>query len=72
MRERRQPRAGRRVQLRSPRHPRPRLLRATTPRQKRERIRAIGGDAVEILVRGSTYDETSAIAIEEAAGAGAS
>jgi threonine dehydratase len=47
------------------------FLPATTPRQKRERIRAIGGDAVEILVRGSTYDETSAIAIGEAASSGA-
>ena len=47
------------------------FLPATTPRQKRERIRAIGGDAVEILVRGSAYDETSAIAIEEATGSGA-
>jgi threonine dehydratase len=46
-------------------------LPATTPRQKRERIRAIGGSAVEIVVQGSTYDETSAIAIEAAAGAGA-
>jgi threonine dehydratase len=32
--------------------PGPVYLPATTPRQKRERIRAIGGDAVEILVRG--------------------
>jgi threonine dehydratase len=47
------------------------FLPATTPRQKRERIRAIGGDAVEILVRGSPYDESSAIAIKEAAGSGA-
>jgi threonine dehydratase len=46
-------------------------LPATTPRQKRERIRAIGGPAVDVVVRGSTYDETSAIAIEEAAVTGA-
>jgi threonine dehydratase len=48
-----------------------RVFLPATPRQKRERIRAIDGDAVEILVRGSTYDETSAIAIEEAANSGA-
>ncbi|HVT64229.1 MAG TPA: threonine ammonia-lyase IlvA [Mycobacteriales bacterium] len=47
------------------------FLPATTPRQKRERIRAIGGSMVEIVVQGSTYDETSAIAIEEAERAGA-
>ncbi|MET7640211.1 threonine ammonia-lyase IlvA [Streptomyces sp. NPDC005438] len=36
-----------------------------TPRQKRERIRALGGDAVELVVTGSSYDEASAAAREE-------
>jgi threonine dehydratase len=43
---------------------------ATTPRQKRERIRAIGGGWVELTIIGSTYDETSAVALEEAAHTG--
>jgi threonine dehydratase len=46
-------------------------LPTTTPRQKREAIRAIGGTSIEIVVVGSTYDETSAVAIERAATAGA-
>ncbi|MBZ4019495.1 threonine ammonia-lyase IlvA [Streptomyces purpurogeneiscleroticus] len=35
---------------------------STTPKQKRERIAAFGGDAVELVVVGSTYDEASAAA----------
>ncbi|RXS83792.1 threonine dehydratase [Streptomyces sp. TM32] len=35
---------------------------SNTPRQKRERIEAFGGDAVELVVVGSTYDEASAAA----------
>ncbi|MET9384022.1 threonine ammonia-lyase IlvA [Streptomyces sp. NPDC002928] len=35
---------------------------STTPRQKRERIAALGGDVVELVVVGSTYDEASAAA----------
>lgn len=31
----------------------------TTPRQKRERIVALGGDGVELIVGGDTYDEAS-------------
>ncbi|MBB3086705.1 threonine ammonia-lyase IlvA [Geodermatophilus sabuli] len=34
----------------------------TTPRQKRERIRALGGDAVELVVAGDSYDEAAAAA----------
>jgi threonine dehydratase len=45
-------------------------LPRTTPRQKRERIATLGGDVVEIVVGGDTYDESSALAIEHAAAAG--
>ena len=34
----------------------------TTPRQKRERIIALGGDDVELIVDGDTYDEAAAAA----------
>ena len=44
---------------------------STTPRQKRERIRALGGDAVELVVAGDTYDEAAAAAAEHAARTGA-
>jgi threonine dehydratase len=43
----------------------------TTPRQKRERIRSIGGQWVELLLAGSTYDETSAAALAESGLSGA-
>ncbi|MEU7853395.1 threonine ammonia-lyase IlvA [Nonomuraea sp. NPDC049141] len=35
---------------------------STTPRQKRERIAALGGDRVEVVVVGGTYDEASTAA----------
>ncbi len=35
---------------------------ATTPRQKRERIRALGGEGVELVVQGDTYDDAAAAA----------
>ncbi len=44
---------------------------STTPRQKRERIIALGGDAVELVVGGDTYDEAAAAAAEHAARTGA-
>lgn len=44
---------------------------STTPRQKRERIRALGGDAVELIVGGDTYDEAAAAAAEHAERTGA-
>ncbi|WP_308282759.1 threonine ammonia-lyase IlvA [Pseudonocardia nigra] len=44
---------------------------STTPRQKRERITALGGDAVELVVGGDTYDEAAAAAAEYAASTGA-
>jgi threonine dehydratase len=41
-----------------------------TPRQKRERIMAIGGPRVELVVTGANYDEASAAALEAAASSG--
>jgi threonine dehydratase len=43
----------------------------TTPRQKRERIRALGGDAVELVVDGDTYDDAAAAAAAYAQETGA-
>ncbi len=43
----------------------------TTPRQKRERIAALGGDGVELIVDGDTYDEAAAAAADHAACTGA-
>jgi threonine dehydratase len=47
------------------------FLPGTTPRQKRDRITAVGGPGVEIVLRGDTYDEASAAAATEAAASGA-
>jgi threonine dehydratase len=47
------------------------FLPASTPRQKRERIVAIGGSWVEPVIAGSTFDETSAAAEEDSARTGA-
>ena len=44
---------------------------STTPRQKRDRMVAIGGDAVELVVSGDTYDEAAAAAAAYAAKTGA-
>ena len=38
------------------------LIPSTTPRQKRERIAALGGEMVDLVVQGDTYDEASAAA----------
>ena len=43
----------------------------TTPRQKRDRMVAIGGDTVELVVSGDTYDEAAAAASAYAAATGA-
>jgi threonine dehydratase len=43
----------------------------TTPRQKRERIVALGGDDVELVVDGDTYDDAATAAAEYAARTGA-
>ena len=42
-----------------------------TPRQKRDRINAVGGDAVEIVVIGDTYDEAAYAALDHARNSGA-
>ena len=42
-----------------------------TPRQKRQRILALGGDHVELIVGGSTYDDASAAAQADAERTGA-
>jgi threonine dehydratase len=47
------------------------FLPGTTPRQKRDRIAALGGAMVEIVLGGDTYDEASAAAAESAARSGA-
>ncbi|TWP51024.1 threonine ammonia-lyase IlvA [Lentzea tibetensis] len=44
---------------------------STTPRQKRERIAALGRDMVELVVDGDTYDDAAALAAEHAASTGA-
>jgi threonine dehydratase len=44
---------------------------ATTPRQKRERIVALGGGSVELIVEGDTYDEAAAAAAAHADATGA-
>lgn len=46
-------------------------LPRTTPRQKRDRIAAIGGQWIEIAVEGDTYDAASAAATADAARTGA-
>jgi threonine dehydratase len=43
----------------------------TTPRQKRERIAALGGDMVELVVTGDSYDDAAAAAAEFATASGA-
>ena len=40
----------------------------TTPRQKRERITAIGGDLVTLVVTGDTYDDANLAAVADAVG----
>ncbi|MCL2782719.1 MAG: threonine ammonia-lyase IlvA [Propionibacteriaceae bacterium] len=42
------------------------VVPTTTPRQKRERIAAIGGSHVHLVVAGETYDASSAIARRQA------
>ncbi|GAA0195764.1 threonine ammonia-lyase IlvA [Aeromicrobium sp. Leaf291] len=41
-------------------------LPRTTPHQKRDRIASIGGDAIEMILDGETYDDVSAAATREA------
>lgn len=44
---------------------------STTPRQKRDRMRALGGEWVELVVTGDTYDEAAAAARQAAEASGA-
>ena len=46
-------------------------LPRNTPRQKRDRIAAVGGDAVDVVVTGDTYDEAAYAAIAHAQQTGA-
>ncbi len=47
------------------------FLPRTTPRQKRDRIRAHGGDQVELLLRGDTFDDAAEAALLHAGDSGA-
>ena len=47
------------------------FLPTTTPRQKRQQIQAVGGDLVEAVVVGHTFDAASAAALEDSAATGA-
>ena len=47
------------------------FLPTNTPRQKRERITAIGGDHVQVVVTGATYDEAAVAAAADAIRTGA-
>jgi len=46
-------------------------LPRTTPRQKRDRIAALGGDAIEVILGGDTYDDASSAAAADARSTGA-
>jgi len=46
------------------------FLPSATPRQKRQRILAIGGPWIELVVDGANYDEASAAALESSAARG--
>jgi threonine dehydratase len=43
----------------------------TTPRQKRDRIAALGGSQIQVIVTGDTYDDAAAAALADAAESGA-
>jgi len=47
------------------------LVPSNTPRQKRERILAVGGDWIDLVIAGGSYDETSAVALDESDRTGA-
>lgn len=46
-------------------------LPRNTPRQKRDRVAALGGDQVEVIVTGEVYDDAAGAAAEDAARTGA-
>ncbi|GAA3529845.1 threonine ammonia-lyase IlvA [Nocardioides daeguensis] len=47
------------------------FLPRTTPRQKRDRVAALGGDQVEVVIAGDQYDDAAVAAAEFAAASGA-
>ncbi|MGY1683554.1 threonine ammonia-lyase IlvA [Geodermatophilus sp. SYSU D01176] len=47
------------------------VVPGTTPRQKRDRIAALGGEFVELVVTGDSYDEAAAAALARARDTGA-
>lgn len=47
------------------------FLPRTTPRQKRDRVAALGGDQVEVVIAGEAYDDAAVAALEFAAASGA-
>jgi threonine dehydratase len=47
------------------------VVPGTTPRQKRDRIAALGGEVVDLVVTGDTYDEAAAAALAHARDTGA-
>ena len=47
------------------------VVPGTTPRQKRDRIAALGGEMVDLVVTGDTYDEAAAAALAHARDSGA-
>jgi threonine dehydratase len=47
------------------------VVPGTTPRQKRDRIAALGGEMVDLVVTGDTYDEAAAAALAHARDTGA-
>lgn len=48
------------------------FLPRTTPRQKRDRVAALGGDQVEVVIAGDQYDDAAVAAADFAAASGAS
>ena len=47
------------------------VVPGTTPKQKRQRIAALGGDAITLLVDGDTYDDAARVAADLAGSTGA-
>lgn len=47
------------------------FLPRTTPRQKRDRVAALGGDQVEVVIAGDAYDDAAVAAADFAAASGA-
>ncbi|MEQ6901994.1 threonine ammonia-lyase IlvA [Nocardioides sp. YIM 152588] len=47
------------------------FLPRTTPRQKRDRVAALGGDVVDVVIAGDAYDDSAVAAAEFAAASGA-